>query len=75
MKLQEYLLKELNQRSKHKVTTSSKISSLGIDSLDLVEIVVDVEEKFNVVISDDKLETLQEKSVSEIIKLFTSIKK
>lgn len=75
MKIEEYVLKLLKKKTKVKVGLDSKISSLGIDSLDLVEIVIEVEDKYKVSIDDAKLETLTSKTVSEIIKFFETRKK
>ena len=41
--------------SKVEITGETELRSLGIDSLDLVEIVMEAEEEFNVAFSNDEL--------------------
>lgn len=43
----------------HKITRSSTLGQLGADSLDLVEIVMRLEEEFNIEINDADAEKMQ----------------
>ena len=47
-----------NKYSKKKVYDKNLIEDLGADSLDTVQIVMELEEAFNVEITDDEAETL-----------------
>ena len=50
----EILLKEEKHITK-KITLETKIKSLGLDSLDLMDLIIASEKKFNVLIDDDVL--------------------
>ncbi|MDJ1645495.1 phosphopantetheine-binding protein [Mycoplasma phocimorsus] len=65
--MEQEILKEIQAFTKEKVTISSNIRDLKIDSLDLVELVVKAEEKFNISISDEEITKLI--SVSDFIEL------
>lgn len=52
------------------ITPETELKSLGIDSLDLVEIVMDAEEKYNVMFSNDELATFV--TVSDVVKAIES---
>lgn len=45
---------------------SDIINDLGLDSLDIVELVMTLEEKWNIVADDDDIKTL--KTVSDVVK-------
>lgn len=53
-------------------STKSFIEDLNADSLDLTELIMTLEEKFDVEISEDKAEKL--KTVKDVIDFITSIK-
>ena len=75
MKIEEYVIKELQSKTKTKVSTSSKVSALQIDSLDMVEVVIAIENKFGINIDDNKLKSLSDKTVLEVIELFKNTNK
>ena len=66
----EQILKEIKTFLKDKTITPSKIlRDIGIDSLDLLDLILEVEDKFNIKIEDDellKMETIQD--VIDVIK-------
>lgn len=49
------------------ITTS--LEDLGLDSLEIVEISMEIEEQFDMDISDDCAETLGQKTLSDIVQL------
>ncbi len=61
------LTKILNKKFKvtSKIEVNSDISSLGLDSLDLMDLVLDIESKYNIHISDDELMNL--KKIQDLI--------
>jgi len=62
------LLKELlSQKTDVEITTTSTLSDIHVDSLDLVEVLLSMEEKLDVVFEDDEL--LQLKTVQDVIDL------
>ncbi len=65
--MEQEIIKEIQSFTKEKVTINSNIRDLKIDSLDLVELVVKAEEKFNISISDEEITKLV--SVSDFIEL------
>jgi acyl carrier protein len=54
---------------KKRIKQTSKIADLPADSLDLVEIVMKLEQKFNIAIADDKVEEMD--SVRKVINYVT----
>lgn len=65
--MEQEILKEIQSFTKQKVTINSIIRELKIDSLDLVELVVKAEEKFNISISDEEITKLI--SVNDFVEL------
>lgn len=73
MKAKEIIFKKLNSLTKQKFDEKSDIYNIGIDSLDLVELVTDIEDEFEIQISDEEL--LELKLVGDLVKaLETKIK-
>lgn len=69
-KLKKLLAEQLNV-SEDKVTMESKvIDDLGADSLDVVEMLMTLEDEFNVTVSDE--ESVNLKTVGDIVKLIDS---
>ncbi|MCU9931701.1 phosphopantetheine-binding protein [Mycoplasmopsis felis] len=66
-KISEIILDKFKKVSKKKVNINDNIRSLGVDSLDLAELVIEAEEKFNISISD--AEILKLEFVKDIIEL------
>ena len=66
-KVIEILAKQL-RIDKAKITTQTNIASdLGADSLDLVELLMTLEDEFNVTVSDE--EAIKLKTVDDIVKI------
>ena len=64
----EKFIKMLEEKVNGKeVTKESNLKDLGIDSLDLVEIVLQAEEEFNITFSDDELNSF--KTVNDVCKV------
>jgi acyl carrier protein len=53
------------KKSMTDISDDSTLQEIGIDSLDLVEIIMDIEEQFNITIDDAEAERL--KTVGEVI--------
>ncbi|BBU47909.1 phosphopantetheine-binding protein [Mycoplasmopsis felis] len=66
-KISEIILDNFKKVSKKKVNINDNIRSLGVDSLDLAELIIEAEEKFNISISD--AEILKLEYVKDIIEL------
>jgi len=68
MKYSERFLETLKGKATGKeVTPDSVLKDLGIDSLDLVEIVLQAEEDFGITFSDDELNSF--KTVKDVCKV------
>ena len=66
-KVKAIIAKELNI-DESKITLESSLSEdLGADSLDLVELLMTLEDEFNVTVSDD--EAIKLKTVEDIVKI------
>lgn len=65
-KVQEVLVKELSL-DQEKVTMEKTFTDLGIDSLDLVELVMELEEEFDITI--EEAESLQ--TVGDVVNYIT----
>jgi len=72
MNIKELIYKKLKEITKHKFNDSSDIYNIGIDSLDLIELVTDAEEELKVTLTDKELESI--KTVGDVIKIFKSKK-
>lgn len=68
MKTKELIYKKLKAITKQKFDDNSDIYNIGIDSLDLVELVTETEEELDIEISDEQLESI--KKVGDVIKIF-----
>lgn len=64
-KIQKLICEQL-KISEDRVTIDTTIDDLGVDSLDLVELVMDIEEEFYVEVPDDSIETI--KTVGDLVK-------
>lgn len=69
MATKELIYKKLQKLTKEKFDDKSDIYNIGIDSLDLVELVTDAEDELNIEISDEELEKI--KTVGDIVKAFS----
>ncbi len=72
MNIKELIYKKLKEITKQKFNDSSDIYKIGIDSLDLIELVTDAEEELKVTLTDKELESI--KTVGDVIKIFKSKK-
>ncbi|MFV8401451.1 phosphopantetheine-binding protein [Mycoplasma sp. 005V] len=67
----EIIILELKKLSKKKnISEDDKIREIGIDSLDLAELLFEAEAKFGVEISDDQLRNVE--TVKDIISIFSN---
>ncbi len=73
MNVEKLILDKLNKITPQKVNLDSDIYDIGIDSLDIVELVTEAEELLNVTITDEELESI--KKVKDIINIFKNAKK
>ncbi len=70
-KIKEMLVEKLGI-SEDKITLESEIvKDLGVDSLDLVEMLLSMEENFGITISDDQTESI--KTVKDIVDIIDSL--
>ncbi|QNM93411.1 acyl carrier protein [Mycoplasma sp. Pen4] len=66
---QETILNELKKISKKKnLSLDDKVRELGIDSLDMAELLFEAEEKFGVTISDEQLTSIN--TISDVLEIF-----
>lgn len=66
--------KVLKERGVSKqVDLNTEFKSLGLDSLDLMDLVIEAEKKFGIQISDDKLMDI--KTVADLVKIIEEVKK
>ena len=73
MDIRKTVYDKLKKLTKQNFDDSSDIYEIGIDSLDFVEVVTEVEEELNIEISDEKLEAI--KTVGDVISTFEELKK
>ncbi|MCP4336800.1 MAG: acyl carrier protein [Mycoplasma sp.] len=64
-----------NKSNSNKITEDTKISDLNIDSLDLMELVMNAEEKLGAELPDDVITTLKTKTVGDVIKEMEKVAK
>ena len=69
MKIKNIIYAKLKELTKQKFDNTSDVYNIGIDSLDLVELITEAEELLNIEISDKELESI--KTVGDIIKVFS----
>ncbi len=72
-KVKEIIVKELKVEPEKVVETASLKDDLGADSLDAVEIIMDIEDEFGVQIEDDQAESI--KTVKDLVEYIESFKK
>lgn len=68
MNIKELIYNNLKNKTKQKFTDTSNIYEIGIDSLDLIEMITDAEDELKVRISDEELESI--KTVGDVVKVF-----
>ncbi len=65
MNVKKMVFEKLKTLTNQKFDTNSEVLAIGIDSLDLVELITDVEEQLKIAISDQELESI--KTIEDII--------
>ncbi|BDE09051.1 acyl carrier protein, acpP [Lactococcus cremoris] len=63
------IIAKVSPLSASEIKDDDKLSSIGVDSLSIVEIIVGLEEKFNIEFDDSELNSEQLSSIPEILKL------
>lgn len=70
--LQEMIVKELNIKSE-KITIEAKIiEDLGADSIDAANLIFEIEDKFDISLSDDETQNI--KTVGDLVRIIESKK-
>ncbi|QGZ97674.1 acyl carrier protein [Mycoplasma sp. NEAQ87857] len=67
MEIKQIIFDELHKVTKKNFNLDTNVKELNIDSLDLAMLVVDLENKFNITISDEELMSIQQ--IKDIINL------
>ncbi|AHI53239.1 acyl carrier protein [Spiroplasma culicicola] len=62
----------MDKGAKGSITKDSEFKNLGLDSLDLMDMVVVLEEKLNITLSDDQMMSLN--NVSDLVKVIEELK-
>jgi acyl carrier protein len=70
--LKEYLVKELRVNADDVTMEAELVADLGINSLELADLVLLCEDKFNVVIDDEELQNF--KTVGDVIRYLEAAK-
>lgn len=70
MDIKKIIFDKLSALTKEKFTENSNVYKIGIDSLDLVELITDAEDELKISISDEELQKIQ--TVNDIIKIISS---
>ncbi len=70
LKLIKIVAEQLNIEEKNVTAASRFQEDLGADSLDIVELLMDIEEEFGVNISDEESERL--KTIGDVVKYITT---
>ncbi|MCT0500553.1 MAG: acyl carrier protein [Lactococcus cremoris] len=63
------IIAKVSPLSASEIKDDDKLSSIGVDSLSIIEIIVGLEEKFNIEFDDSELNSEQLSSIPEILKL------
>ncbi len=71
MNVFEKIKQEIYKDKKIEIKENSKFKEIGIDSIDLLDFIVKIEEEFNIVIDDSKL--LEIEQVSDIVKIIENL--
>ena len=72
MNIEKLVEKKLKSLTKEKFTKESLIFEIGIDSLDLVELVTEAEDELEIQVSDEALASV--KKVKDICRIFEEAK-
>ncbi len=69
MDIKKIVNEKLKSMTKQKFTDESDIFEIGIDSLDLVELIIEAEDELNVSVSDEDLSSIKKvKDITEVLK-------
>ena len=60
------IIKNKQIKIKSNTDLNTNIADLNIDSIDFIDIIIDIEEKYNIQIEDEKLTSI--KSINDLIK-------
>ncbi len=71
-KIKKMVAKELNADESKVTLETNFVDDLGADSLDAIELIMTVENEFDISISDEEAQTIQ--TVGDIVKLIESKK-
>ncbi|AUF83356.1 acyl carrier protein [Mesoplasma syrphidae] len=73
MNIYEEIVKELKAKgAKGALTKETKVASIGIDSLDLMDMIVTLEDRLEIRVPDDKLMNLE--TIGDLINLVEELK-
>lgn len=73
MNILEELKKTLKSKGVNKsITPQTNFKDLGLDSLDLMDLIIDAEKKLNILIPDEKLNEIT--AVEDLIKIIEQLK-
>ncbi|UWD34123.1 phosphopantetheine-binding protein [Mesomycoplasma molare] len=70
--MKDFIFNKLKKITNKKFDENSNIYSIGVDSLDLVEMITDVEEELNISILDEELTKLE--TIKDVITLLENKK-
>jgi acyl carrier protein len=74
MNYQELIVKALKKRgAKGDLSPNSKFKNMGLDSLDLMDMVIQLEDELNIRVPDDELEELN--TIKDLVDLINKLKK
>ena len=74
MNIYEQIVKELKAKgAKGSITKTTEFKSLGLDSLDLMDMIVELEDKLDIRVPDDKLTSLR--TISDLMDVIEELKK
>ncbi len=69
MNIKKLVDDKLKSMTKQKFTDDSDIFEIGIDSLDLVELITEAEEELNIEVSDEALSSIKKvKDIAKVLK-------
>ncbi|WP_308699364.1 MULTISPECIES: phosphopantetheine-binding protein [unclassified Mycoplasma] len=65
---EKWIMSQIERLSKKKVNYDAYIKDINIDSLDLAEVIINLEEKYGIVISDEEILNIEKvKDVLELV--------
>lgn len=62
----------INKGAKGNIAKDTEFKALGIDSLDLMDMVITLEEKLNIALSDDQIMSMNK--IDDLVKILEEIK-